>query len=107
MVADELAQEMMDSMPEAELTQAGGITAYMVRNRKFGVLIRGYVRLRVGDEDRRMLLASSKAKFSMSPRDGRGGWVTVRLQMVNAQELRELVVKAWRNTAPITLANSY
>lgn len=46
------------------------------------------------------LVAADPATFSASPRVGRFGWVTVRLDQVDPDELRELVVEAWRRTAP-------
>ena len=36
--------------------------------------------------------------FSVSPRVGKSGWVTVVLAEVRADELRELIADAWRLT---------
>ena len=36
----------------------------------------------------------------MAPYVGRYGWITVRLAGVDADELRELAIEAWRRTAP-------
>ena len=42
--------------------------------------------------------------FSMSSYVGRFGWVTVQLASVEPDIMRELVVDAWRRTAPKRLA---
>src|SRR4030088_2608498 len=45
------------------------------------------------------LVASEPATFSVSHYTGRFGWTTVRLALVNAEDLSELVEDAWRRTA--------
>ena len=52
-------------------------------------------------EEREMLVASEPDKFQM-PRqsDMRYHWVHVRLDAIDEQEVRELVVDAWRMVVP-------
>jgi hypothetical protein len=47
-----------------------------------------------------VLLASDPATFGVASHVGRHGWTTVRLDRVDPDEMRELVVDAWRRTAP-------
>jgi hypothetical protein len=45
--------------------------------------------------------------YSSAAYVGRFGWVQVELAKVDADELRELVVDAWRRTAPKKLVKQY
>src|SRR4051794_4401191 len=51
-------------------------------------------------EDQAELLAADPATFGVASHVGRYGWTTVRLDRVDPEEMRELVVEAWRQTAP-------
>jgi hypothetical protein len=46
------------------------------------------------------IIASAPRTFSVARYVGRHGWVTVRLSSVSARAMRELVIDAWRLTAP-------
>jgi hypothetical protein len=50
-------------------------------------------------EDQAELLAADPETFGVASHVGRYGWVTVRLDRVDPDEMRELVVEAWRRTA--------
>ena len=56
-------------------------------------------------EEREALVASEPAKFLM-PRqsDLRYNWVLVRLEAIDAKEMRELVLDAWRMVVPKRVA---
>ena len=43
----------------------------------------------------------------MAPYVGRYGWVQVQLSNVDENELRELLIEAWRRTAPKRLVKDY
>jgi hypothetical protein len=58
-------------------------------------------------EDQTALIAGDPKTFSIAPYVGRFGWVLVNLSTVDAAELRELVVEAWRLTAPKKLIKEY
>jgi hypothetical protein len=59
-------------------------------------------------EERAGLLAAEPGKFLMPARsDERYNWVRVRLAAVEEQELRELVVDAWRMVVPKRVAATY
>lgn len=53
------------------------------------------------------LIASDPGTYSVAAYVGRFGWVQVDLSTVDAGELRELIVEAWRRTAPKRLAATY
>ena len=95
--------------------------------RSYEALVRGEVKFRVGrlvyaafdrDEEimgfgfprdeREALVASEPDKFLMlRPSDMRYQWVCVRLDALDADELRELLVDAWRMCVPKKVAAAY
>ena len=59
-------------------------------------------------EEREALVASEPAKFLMPSRgDMRYHWVEVRLDAIDAQEMRELVLDAWRMVVPKRVSAAY
>ena len=58
--------------------------------------------------EREALVASEPAKFLMpEPSDLRYHWVTVRLAAIDATEMREIVLDAWRMVVPKRVAAEY
>ena len=59
-------------------------------------------------EEREALVASEPDKFLM-PKQGdmRYNWVVVRLSQIDDDEMRELVVDAWRMVVPKSVAAAY
>jgi hypothetical protein len=59
-------------------------------------------------EEREALVASEPDKFLMPrPSDLRYRWVCVRLAAIDVDELRELIVDAWRMCVPKKVADAY
>ena len=59
-------------------------------------------------EEREALVASEPAKFLMPERgDLRYNWVVVRLAAIDEQEMREIVLDAWRMAVPKRVADAY
>lgn len=59
-------------------------------------------------EEREALVASELDKFLMPrPSDMRYRWVCVRLAALDVDELRELLVDAWRMCVPRKVADAY
>lgn len=59
-------------------------------------------------EEREALVASAPGKFLMPrPADMRYRWVCVRLDAIDVDELRELLVDAWRMCVPQKVAAAY
>jgi hypothetical protein len=95
--------------------------------RSYEALVRGRVKFRVGQivyvafspdetimgfgfpkDEREFLVGSDPRKFQM-PRqsDMRFNWVEVRLAAIDAREMRELVLDAWRMVVPKKVAAAY
>lgn len=53
------------------------------------------------------LIATAPETFGIASHVGRFGWIAVRLAGVEADHLRELLVEAWRQTAPKRLVAAY
>ena len=95
--------------------------------RSYEVLVRDRVKFRVGQivyaafsrdetimgfafprEEREVLVASEPDKFLMpDPSDMRYRWVCVRLDALDVDELRELLIDAWRMCVPKKVAAAY
>ena len=95
--------------------------------RSYEALVRDRVKFRVGQivyvafsrdetimgfgfpkEEREALVASEPDKFLMpEPSDLRYKWVRVRLDAIDRDELRELVVDAWRMCVPKKVSDAY
>ena len=95
--------------------------------RSYEVLVRDRVRFRIGrivyvafsrdetimgfgfpKEEREALVASEPDKFLMPrPSELRYNWVCVRLDAIDHDELRELVVDAWRMCVPKKVRDAY
>ena len=95
--------------------------------RSYEVLVRDRVKFRVGRivylafsrdettmgfafprEERDALVASEPEKFLMpKPSELRYQWVVVRLAALDEQELREIVIDAWRMVVPKRVAAEY
>jgi hypothetical protein len=65
------------------------------------------VTLKASTEDQAELIAADPQTYSIAPYVGRYGWVQVQLSRAEAGELRELVIDAWRRTAPKRLVATY
>ena len=95
--------------------------------RAYEALVRDRVKFRVGSivfisfsrdetlmgfafpkEEREALVESEPAKFLMPDRgDLRYNWVLVRLAAIDEQEMREIVLDAWRMVVPKRVADAY
>jgi len=95
--------------------------------RSYEALVRDRVKFRVGSivyaafsrdetimgfafprEEREALVASEPDKFLMpGPSDLRYRWVQVRLDAIDVDELRELLIDAWRMVVPRKVAAAY
>ena len=58
-------------------------------------------------EEQAALLAAAPETFGVPVYVGRHGWVSIQLATVDPAELGELVVEAWRQTAPRRLVAAY
>ncbi len=105
MTAEELRAFAL-SMPEAEERETWGDLTFRVRNKIF-VVTSGdppAASVKASPVDQQALIDMDPSTFLMSSYVGRFGWVTVQLASVEPDIMRELVVDAWRRTAPKRLA---
>jgi hypothetical protein len=63
--------------------------------------------VKTSKEEQQVLIASAPEVYSVAAYVGRFGWVQVELSKVDKQELRELVIDAWRGTAPKKLVKGF
>ncbi|GIM97465.1 hypothetical protein Ato02nite_092580 [Paractinoplanes toevensis] len=58
-------------------------------------------------EDQAELIASAPEVYEKSQYTGRFGWVRVDLARADPEELRQVVIEAWRRTAPKRVVAAY
>jgi hypothetical protein len=58
-------------------------------------------------QEQTALVAAAPDVFGVPAYVGRHGWVGIQLAAVDPAELRELLVEAWRQTAPKRLVSAY
>lgn len=63
--------------------------------------------VKASKEEQQALIAEAPDVFSIAAYVGRFGWVQVDLSKVGKRELHELVIEAWRRTAPKKLVKQY
>ena len=100
-------RELVRSLPETEeiLTWGTDVT-FRVRGKIFAIGGDGSDRLSVKatPETQADLIDMDPETFARSAYVGRFGWVTVALDRVEPAQLKELLVEAWRRTAPRRVA---
>jgi hypothetical protein len=97
------------SLPEAEERETWGTPTFRVRNRIFAMFAEGGSEVWVKStfDEQRALVTMDDGTFFLPPYVGPSGWVGVRFQNVDRGEMEELLVEAWRLTAPKRLVRSF
>lgn len=97
------------SLPDAEERETWGHPTFRVREKIFASLAPdgSTAGVKASREDQALLIASDPDTFAVADYVGRYGWVSVRLDTVDPEVMRGLVVDAWRRTAPKTLVRKY
>jgi hypothetical protein len=96
-------------LPEAEERETWETATFRIRNKIFVMF---------GDQERelwvkstfdeqRALTAMDPDTFFVPPYVGPSGWVGVRIRTVDSGELQELLIEAWRLTAPKRLVRAF
>lgn len=95
-------RELALGLPEAEEHETWGHPTFRVRDKIFaGMADDGSTAsVKATPADQAELVVADPDTFSVAAHVGRFGWVRVRLDRVDPDEMRELVVDAWRRTAP-------
>ena len=106
--ADELRQ-VVRSLPEAEERETWGHPTFRVRDKMFATMSDDgrQATVKATKEEQAALVAAAPETFGIPAYVGRHGWVSIQLATVDPTELRELVVEAWRQTAPRRLVTAY
>lgn len=65
------------------------------------------VTVKASKEEQEVLLAEDPETFKFAAYVGRFGWVEVNLSTVDADHLHELIIEAWKRTAPKKLVKAY
>jgi hypothetical protein len=91
------------ALPETEEVPAWeGERTWRVRNKIFVMGAPGHpsITVKTSPEEQAELIATDPQTYTFAPYVGRFGWVQIHLSTVDAEQLRELLVEAWRRTAP-------
>jgi hypothetical protein len=101
LTADKLRRVVL-SLPEAEERETWGHPTFRVRDKMFATLSDDgrQATVKATREEQAALVAAAPETFSIPAYVGKHGWVGVQLATVDPVELAELLVEAWRHTAP-------
>ena len=106
--ADELRQ-LVRSLPEAEERETWGHPTFRVHDKMFAAMSDDgqQASVKATKEEQTALISAAPETFGIPAYVGRHGWVSIQLATVDPVELRELLVEAWRQTAPKRLVTAY
>jgi hypothetical protein len=102
-VDSETVLKVMQGLPGAEEHEGwAGQPAFKVRKKGFAYLSEDETRLflKAIREEQRALIAESPDVYSSWWESGRFAWLDIDLAAADEEEVRELIVEAWRLTAP-------
>ena len=97
------------SLPEVEERETWGTPTFRVRNKIFAMFAEGGSEVWVKStfDEQRALVAMDGDTFFQPPYVGPSGWVGIRFRTVDRDEMEELLVEAWRLTAPRRLVQAF
>ena len=97
------------ALPDAEERETWGTPMFRVRNKIFAMFAEGGSEVWVKStfDEQRALVSMDESTFFFPPYVGPSGWVGVRYRTVDRDEMEELLVEAWRLTAPRRLVHSF
>jgi hypothetical protein len=105
------AQRIVASLPEGKevFVAEWGHPTFRVRGKMFatGSPDSPTMSVKASREDQAELVAARPDVFEPAPYVGRYGWVQLQLSKVDESELRELLIEAWRRTAPKRVVAAY
>jgi hypothetical protein len=102
MVSATQLRELAMGLPGAEERETWGHPTFRVRDKIFSSMSddAAIATVKASPEDQAVLVGDDPETFGVASHVGRYGWTTIRLDRIDADELRELVTEAWRRTAP-------
>ena len=97
------------ALPEAEERETWGTPTFRVSNKIFAMFAEGGSEVWVKStfDEQRALVAMDETTFFFPPYVGPTGWVGVRFRTVDRSEMEELLLEAWRLTAPKRLVHAF
>jgi hypothetical protein len=95
------------AMPEVVEEETWDEPTWRVRGKIFVMGGPDTIAVKASRTDQAELIASAPDTYRVAPYVGRYGWVSVTLAHADAGELSELIVEAWRMTAPKRLVKTY
>lgn len=106
MVSFETVRELALELPETEETTSYGTPAFKVRRKLFARLREegDVLVVKVERDERAALIESEPDVYFYTPHYENYGFVLVRLDAVERDELREILTESWRLAAPKRLA---
>lgn len=109
MVSEDDARAFALDFPDTVESSHMGTADFRVRGRVFATFPRpGRMGLRLDAAEQAAVLATAPATFEAAAGAwGRQGWTLVALERIEREELRELVIGAWRHRAPKRLLAAY
>jgi hypothetical protein len=97
------------ALPDTEERETWGTPTFRVRNKIFAMFAEGGSEVWVKStfDEQRALVAMDEGTYFFPPYVGPSGWVGVRYRTVDHDEMEELLVEAWRLTAPKRLVQAF
>ena len=97
------------SLPEAEERETWETATFRVRGKIFVMFTERerHAWIKSEHDEQRALVAMDADAWFVPPYVGPSGWVGAVLSKVDGDEVRELIVEAWRLTAPKRLVVSF
>ena len=95
-------RELALSLPEAIEKETWGIPTFRVRDKMFAIAASDLstVSVKSTHDEQHALTHMDPDTFSVAKFVGKHGWIGIEIERVDPDELRELVIEAWRMTAP-------
>ena len=102
-------RELALSLPEAEERETWGEATFRVKDKIFATLSEasGQAGVKASLDEQAALVAFDPECFAVAAYVGRFGWISVNLAAVDPDEMADLVIDAWRKTAPKRLVAVY
>jgi hypothetical protein len=109
MISAAQARQMLLSLPEAQELETWGEATFRVRHKIFAMLgaDERALTLKATLEDQQALVTIDPETYSVAPYVGRFGWIRVRLETVDPDDLQGLILEAWQRTAPKRLVRQH
>jgi hypothetical protein len=97
------------SLPEVEERLTWEEPTFRVRNKIFAMFAdeRRAIWVKSTHDEQRALCHMDPGTFFVPPYVGQNGWVGIRYRTVDRGELEELLIEAWRMTAPKRLVHAF